>query len=312
MLYILGVGGAYPPNVVPQGLCGETTSTVRSTLPLDYLERSGNETPREAPSVAQGTPTSLGVEAVQQALQRASLGVEAVHLVIGDSSTPYQTTPSEGQRVAGALGLKVPAYDVMGAASTFALHCDLLSSWRPERVPDFTVLLSANTPTQLINYRRGESRRYFSDGAGAAVLSTSQRGKLRVRDTFVHNESSDGGAVGATVFQHIDALPEARETIMRGVGEMLQQALETNRLNAVDVRLVTSCLTFEDAAAIGERAGVLASSLWDAHALNGFSIGAAPLVSIAQRWATINRGETIVVALAGFGGGRGYVVLEGV
>lgn len=150
------------------------------SLPRSYLEKTGNESSRDGFLVAEDTPTSLGVAAVEDALARAGLESGDIDLVIGASSTPSQTTPSEAQRVAGNLGLKVPAYDLACGFADLVVQIRSLYLWRKDEMPGVVVCLSSNTPTQRINYRVGAERWIFEDRASAVVLSRKQRGAFRV------------------------------------------------------------------------------------------------------------------------------------
>lgn len=131
-------------------------------------------------STATESPTALALKAVERAIERAKIPTEAIGLIIGDCATPWQTTPSEAQRVGAKLGLKVPAYDVTTLSGSLCSHVSILSSWKPERVPEFVLSVSTNTPSLVVDNRSGAERALVGDGASAVVVSRARPGSLRV------------------------------------------------------------------------------------------------------------------------------------
>jgi len=165
-MFIVGAGAAYPQGVLSNEHLSELgirlskedsavfdrfgVQARRSTLTRDFLSKHSSPDVLESRAAAVMTPTQLAVEAAKQAMDRACITTEQVGLIIADCATPYQTCPSEAQRLGGSLGLKVPAYDISAGASAFALSLDVLSSWREDRLPDYVLCVSTNVPTQLI------------------------------------------------------------------------------------------------------------------------------------------------------------------
>lgn len=141
---------------------------------LALLNASSSE---ELLTIAQQTPTDLSERAARLAIEAAGLEVEQIGLVIGDNSIPIQTMPSEGQRVAGKLGLKVPAYDITAGTGALVAQLATLSKMKSERLPEYALCVSANTPTQSIDYRKSSLGGIFSDGAGAVVVSRTHAGR---------------------------------------------------------------------------------------------------------------------------------------
>lgn len=204
-MFILGAGARHPDNLLTDevlaslGMAPASTNEAlltrfgvrsrRTTLPIEYLRETKNVDVLEARKVATATPTSLAVAAAQEAMSRANIGPEQLGLIIADSATPHQTCPSEAQRVGGALGLKLPAYDVTMGLGAVPHFLDMLSSWKPERVPDYVLYVSANTPTQQVRYGLDPiAAAVFGDAASALVLSAKHPGKFRISGSFAERD----------------------------------------------------------------------------------------------------------------------------
>ncbi len=117
MLHILGMGCCHPTvevdNKFLEDLDVGTTAawieekigikTRLTTLPLDYIRNTRNQDPRMAHEVASMTPTEMGVRASKAALLRVGISAQDVGMIVCNTCTPYQTLPTESQRIAREL-----------------------------------------------------------------------------------------------------------------------------------------------------------------------------------------------------------------
>lgn len=209
MLHILGMGHFHPNTIIDnkfiEGLnVGTTEAWImekigieerRSVLPLDYIRDTRNQDPRVAPSVSSHTPTEMGVAAAKMALDRAGIDASKIGLVIANCCTPYQTTPSEGQRIAKALGCGGVAYDIFTACPVFALHIDYLNSMKEQRLPEYVLCVSTAALTQKVNYNDRTDGAIWGDGAAAWVVSAKHQGKLKVQHSEYTTDASRADAV---------------------------------------------------------------------------------------------------------------------
>lgn len=179
-LYISGLGTAVPGGRIGDTFLQQVGVTVPAGAPTaratavaqGYLQETLNRDPYDAVAHLSETPTALGIAAGQRALAQAGLAVTDIGLMIGESVTPLETTPSEVQRVGGGMGYKGPAYDVVSITATWARYVTLLQAFQDSRVPPHTLLVSTHTPTARIAYTSGSVEgALFGDGAGAVVLS---------------------------------------------------------------------------------------------------------------------------------------------
>lgn len=136
-------------------------------------------------SILSPNPTNLGAYAVNEILAQLNhsnpeeSNQDSIDFIIGDSATPLELTPSEGQRIAGAVGLKKPTYDLQAGSASFSAACDYLlkshknlpnrTLWVSSNVVDLILvdeqkdLLSSNTTAVLFSKESGEYRITYAD-----------------------------------------------------------------------------------------------------------------------------------------------------
>jgi 3-oxoacyl-[acyl-carrier-protein] synthase-3 len=193
-LHLHGLGHAHPEQEITNRLLEEldigTTpewilervgiQSRRTVLPLDYIRSTRNRDVRAAREAARETNAALGVRAAALALRRAGVPATQVGLVISGSSAPGTLCPAEATCVAQALGIEAPAFDVNSACTTFLAQLRVLAAMRPEALPDFALLVQAETITTAIDYADRNSAVLFGDGAAAAVVSARLPGRARI------------------------------------------------------------------------------------------------------------------------------------
>ncbi len=323
-MFILGIGAAHPDVEITDEVLSSLglkptddearllarfgVRSRRASLPLHYIKETKNREVLEGRSVAVATPTTLAVAAARQAFERAGIAPGQVGLIIADTATPYQTCPSEAQRIGGALGIKIPAYDVVGGSSSFPLFFEMLSSWKPERVPDYVLCVSTNTFSQHVSYGGDAAlpAYLFGDAASAMIISPRHSGRLRVAESFL--EGGSKRSTSAVVERHVSCAREA--VLSRGeVVEALSQALTRISSGKSPTHIVGPQLyagefgEYEKALDLGQ--GVMVSGTQD----GGYAVGASSGVALSSLWESARAGATIAVLQAGDGMWGGSVVV---
>lgn len=169
-MYILGFGKAFPNHTLGDGRF--------TSLPIPYINETKNIPIKNALMHAVSSPSKIGEIALKNALENSKISKEELEYIIGDTATPWETCPSEAQRITGRLGLKIPAYDVIGIGC--ALSTALFSFTRWNEVPPLIGWVSTNLLTQVIDFRDDLEKKIFGDGAGACVLSPFKERGFRV------------------------------------------------------------------------------------------------------------------------------------
>lgn len=318
MLHILGIGTAYPDTIITneilvelsggaisrEALEGIGISTRSSVLPLDYLRATGNVDTKAGEKAMAQSPTDLAFKATAVALARAGLSAEQVGLIMGDACSPVETTPSEAQRLGARLNIKSNAYDVTTSGTALVLHLAMLDALHPEKLPDVIVCVSANTPTQQVNYRTGEGAPYFGDAATAIVVSPRLRGKLTLRDVD-HAVDSAATLLAFDTYGHvrIDA-PKLSEYMGKKAAERCVHLVSTKPVDCGTLWMVPPQFDSVSNAAVVNGGGVEADAVWSNMAHRGYTIGAATFSVLADRWDELRSGDDI--AIIGVGGGSNF------
>ncbi len=323
MLNIIGIGATYPETVIHneellkiQGSIahapaqGSAFKTRRSSLPLSYLRETKNADTWKAPLAALISPTQLGVQAIKEALYSSSTALEDLRLIIGDCSTPLETTPGESQRVAASLGLKSRAFDVCACSCSLTAHLDALSKWQEELIPDITISLSTNVPTQNIDYSQGAEAFLFGDAASALAISTQRKGKLRVCDTFLSSDNAQLNFLKVHVYEPMELgeLP-SRTWIKERVGSVIERLKASNDLSGLKVILPP--LFADDCKEEISALGLLAVDYWGNAEFFGDSLGSYSGCVLAEHWSEINSESRILILQVGPGASFGSVFLKG-
>lgn len=327
MLSILGLGAAYPSSVIDNrtlaGLLGLPESQAedaaartgvrsRATVLSEEFIKSGLPfNPLESYKAMTQSPTSLFLTAANQALAMAGAKAEDLGLIIGDTSTPYQTTPSEGQRLGKALGIaRIPAYDVTGNSVAFPLHIANILRWKEERIPNKLIIGSANTPTQVSDLRAGADAWCFGDGAYAAVLSSREKGILKVLAADYVIDPLLTHAFSGDVF---GVLKVELDTVSSFIKSKLVKAVEELKARGlVDSETFAAPPDFlgPDAVKFLEGLGFKSDRISYPAEKIGASFGASPGIALAEILPRLRSGDRAVVFAGGSGLSFGYLVVQ--
>ena len=325
-MFILGIGAAFPEhllsghdlNELGLSLRGEQhrfadrvgVSSRRVSLPLEYIKASGNIEVLEAWKVATDSPTSLGLEACKKALSQAGIGIDAVGLLLADTASPRQTCPSEAQRIAGEFGIKIPAYDVVGGISTIPHYLSMLSAWREERIPEYVLCVSTNTPSQHVRYKDDAlGATLFGDAAVAIVVSKQRSSRVPVLHAHLEHERLERSPliVERAIICAPDSVPETEELARFLTAEWRSITQRYPQVSARS-RIIPPQLFAAESVEILRDLGVSAERIHSGVRDNGFSMGSAYGVALAQSFEARGRDEVCVIMHCG-DGMRGSVLM---
>ena len=325
MLSIVSMGYNHPTGVIDNQFLEDlnvgTTAqwiidkigikTRLTTLPLDYIRSTRNQDPREALKVASMTPTEMGVNAAKMALERAGLKAEDIGLVICNCCTPAQTAPAEAQRIAKELNLRVKAFDVFTACPVFALHIDLLRSFKEDKLPDYVLCVSTAALTQHVNYNDRSDGAIWGDGAAAWIVTPRKPGRLSVVDSSYMADPTRCDAVVVDTYGHFRQDGRAvrdfsvRQTVrlIKGLEERFE--LDWNRDIFIGHQANATMLE-----QITNNRGIPATNHWHNVTTVGNQAGAGAPASLAMNWDQLKTGQKIVVAVVGAGLSWGSVLID--
>lgn len=326
MLHILGMGYHHPDALIDNRFLEDLETgtnaewimdkigieTRRSVLPLDYIRSTRNRDTREARAVAATTPTELAQKAASDAMWRAGIRPEQIGLVICNSCNPNHTAPSEGQRIAEALGAKnALAYDVFSACPAFALHLDYLASFEEEALPEYVLCVSTAALTLNVNYDDRSDGAIWGDGAGAWIVSARHPGKLAIRDTIFTADPTRCEAVVVDTHGHFHQDGRAvRDFSVRQTVRLIKQLEEDYALDWSKDVFIGHQANATMLRQITENRGIPESNHWHNAREYGNQAGAGAPIVLAMHWDEIRPGQRIVIAVVGAGLSWGSALLE--
>ncbi len=323
-MFILGVGAAHPDveisdeflasvGLVPTddearmlARCGVRAR--RGSLPLQYIKDTKNREVLEGRPQALATPTTLGVTASRQALERAGITAEQIGLIVADTATPYQTCPSEAQRIGGALGVKIPSYDIVAGAVSLPVYLETLLSWKPERVPDYVLCVSTNTFSQHVAYGGGSAlpAYLYGDAASAFVISPRHSGRLKIVSSFTESAPKQGAT--AVVERHVSS-PHGNALSTNEVVEGLSRALNKVSATKVPTAVVGPQLYSGEFSEYEKALGLAQGAMISGTGKVGYALGASYGVALSSIWDSTRADATIAVLHVGDGAWGGSVMV---
>jgi 3-oxoacyl-[acyl-carrier-protein] synthase III len=236
-------------------------------------------------------------------------------MALADTATPYQTCPSEAQRIIGEFGVKLPAYDSVGGAAALLQALSTIGAWNQERIPEYLLYVSTNTPSQQVSYcaksLHGKSPHscaatVIGDAAVALLLSTKHTGKARILSTRMSPEPIR--RMPFRVEQSIAFNPEllaGEREVTDFIRSELGEALE---INPAKVLVVPPPLYTRECATTLLGLGIGEDRLVSGVDQVGYSFGASLGVGLVRALERAKSGDQIVLLHCG-DGLRGSVVL---
>jgi 3-oxoacyl-[acyl-carrier-protein] synthase-3 len=220
VLYLHSIGHFHPQNVLTneflesldidtndQWIVERVGIRARHTvLPLDYIRQTKNRDPRAAIEAATMSNGQTGAEAGRMALQRAGLTAQDIGMVLAGSCSPDECIPAEANRVAEVLGVDGPALDLSSACSSFASQLYFLEAMRPEKLPDFIMVVNPENSTRVVDYSDRSTCVLWGDCSTAAILSPRIPGPWRVTETSLRGDPAGADKVKVPRFGHFTQL----------------------------------------------------------------------------------------------------------
>ena len=148
----------------------------RLSFPVGFIERKTGVAERRW--IDGETTLDMGAAAARTALERASLGVQDLDLIIVAQSVPAQAIPCTAallQRALGGCGM--PCFDVNSTCLSFLTAVDLAAHAIAAGAYRAVLVVSSEVASLGLNWSHWESSTLFGDGAAAAVLTLPREGE---------------------------------------------------------------------------------------------------------------------------------------
>ncbi|MHC4391790.1 MAG: 3-oxoacyl-ACP synthase III family protein [Planctomycetota bacterium] len=323
MLRITGMGHAHPPGSISNKFLVDLETGTdeewiakyigilerRTVLPLAYIQETKNADPRRALEVASHTPTDLGEQAARVALERAGLQAGDIGLVIGNCCAPVETTPSEAQRIAKRLDIPAKAFDVFTACPAFALHLDLLTGMRDERLPDHTLCVSTACLTTTVDYSDRTDGAIWGDGAAAWIVSKEGAGARIISTSYATDpKRCEAVVVDRQGYFHQDGRAVRHFSVAQTV-RLLRALEKTQEIDWSQTYFVGHQANKAMLDSVCRNRGIDESRHLSNVVHIGNQAGAGAPATISMNWDRMASGDHVAVAVVGAGLSWGSVFL---
>jgi 3-oxoacyl-[acyl-carrier-protein] synthase-3 len=294
---ITGWGTAVPDKVVTNADLEESLDTSDAWI----VERTGIRERRIG-----GTTAGLGIEAGEQALQRAGVQGADVDLVLLCTSTPDETMPASASAIQQALGVRGGAVDLNAACSGFVYGLVAADGFLRAGLGR-VLLIGSETMSRIIDWEDRSTAILFGDGAGAVVLEDGDGpGGVRGFDL-----GSDGSLrhilradFGGTI--EMDG-PEVFRRAVRIMVESAERALADAGVSADDLRLfVPHQANGRLIASAAAKLGIEAERTADILATTGNTSAASIPMALADAADRDRLSPGDLVLVIGFGAGMSW------
>ena len=128
--------------------------------------------------------SDLGLKASLLAIKRADIEVEDIDLIICATITPdYLCMPSTACIIADKLGIKnVMALDISAACTGFVYALQTAKAFIESNMKKNVLIIGAEKLSSIVDYTDRTTCMLFGDGAGAAIISATEKKSEAITD----------------------------------------------------------------------------------------------------------------------------------
>jgi len=316
MLYLHGMGHFNPENIISNKFLedldiGTSNEWImervgienrRTVLPLDYIKTTKNCDPRAAFEARLYKNAQMAARAARMALERASLKLEDIGLVIAGSSSPDNVAPAEASAVAAELGIEVPCLDMNSACSSFGMQINFLSKMNPEALPDYVLVVDSETLTKCVDYSNRSTAVLFGDGSAAAIVSAKIPSRAVFADCSFDSRPSAWEKVGIGYDWYFNqdgnavqgfAIRQTTESV-----KMLQEKYAAEAKRFIFIGHQANLMMLRN---VSERTGIKPEHHWyNVDQFGNTGCCSAPTV-LSRHWDDLQEGDCIAMAIVGAG-----------
>jgi len=217
--------GAYVPKNV---LTNEDLEKMVDTSDEWITKRTGIKT-RYLANKDEAT-SDMAVKAAKVAIDRANLDVSDIDLVVCATVTPdYFNMPSTACIISNKLGIKnVQAFDVSAACSGFVYALSVAKAYIESGMKKNVLVIGAEKFSSIVDWSDRSTCILFGDGAGAAVISASDKKEEGFIDIHA---SADGSYWDFLITPSPGSVnPATKEAIEQGLQYVKMKGNETFKL----------------------------------------------------------------------------------
>jgi 3-oxoacyl-[acyl-carrier-protein] synthase-3 len=326
------MGKYVPENVVTN----DDLSKIMDTNDAWIQERTGIKERRHIKKGDGNSTAVMGVKAAEIALERANVSKDDIELIVFATLSPDYYFPGCGVQVQDLMGIHTcPALDVRNQCSGFIYALSVADQFiKTGMYKNVLVIGSENHSGGLDFTTRGRNVSViFGDGAGAAVVSRSEKEGHGILSTHLHSEgkhalelSLKGPSTNHWVPQLIEENPQEdipyypymngqfvfKNAVVR-FSEVIMEGLKTNGLEVSDIdMLVPHQANLRISQFIQRKFQLADDKVYNNIQKYGNTTAASIPIALCEAWeeGKIKEGDTIVLAAFGSGFTWGSAVIK--
>jgi len=141
--------------------------------------------------VEEETTSDLATKAGEIAIKRAGLETKDIDMVILATISPdYFAMPSTACVVAENLGIKAPAFDISAACTGFIYALAQAKAFIESGMAKNILIIGAEALSKIIDFKDRTTCVIFGDGAGAAVITTTENKSEAILDIDINADGA--------------------------------------------------------------------------------------------------------------------------
>ncbi|AUC78189.1 3-oxoacyl-ACP synthase [Nonlabens sp. MB-3u-79] len=320
---ITGMGKYVPENVVTN----DDLSKIMDTNDAWIQERTGIKERRHIKKGDGNSTAVMGVKAAEIALERANVSKDDIELIVFATLSPDYYFPGCGVQVQDLMGIHTcPALDVRNQCSGFIYALSVADQFiKTGMYKNVLVIGSENHSGGLDFTTRGRNVSViFGDGAGAAVVSRSEKEGHGILSTHLHSEgkhalelSLKGPSTNHWVPQLIEENPQEdipyypymngqfvfKNAVVR-FSEVIMEGLKANGLEVSDIdMLVPHQANLRISQFIQRKFQLTDDKVYNNIQKYGNTTAASIPIALCEAWeeGKVKEGDTVVLAAFGSG-----------
>jgi 3-oxoacyl-[acyl-carrier-protein] synthase-3 len=320
---ITGMGKYVPENVVTN----DDLSKIMDTNDAWIQERTGIKERRHIKKGDGNSTAIMGVKAAEIALERANVSKDDIELIVFATLSPDYYFPGCGVQVQDLMGIHTcPALDVRNQCSGFIYALSVADQFiKTGMYKNVLVIGSENHSGGLDFTTRGRNVSViFGDGAGAAVVSRSEKEGHGILSTHLHSEgkhalelSLKGPSTNHWVPQLIEENPQDdipyypymngqfvfKNAVVR-FSEVIMEGLKANDLEVADIdMLVPHQANLRISQFIQRKFQLSDDKVYNNIQKYGNTTAASIPIALCEAWeeGKVKDGDTVVLAAFGSG-----------
>jgi len=137
--------------------------------------------------------SDLGYEASLKAIENSSINVEDIEMIICATITPDMYFPSKGCMIQKKLGLNnIPSFDISAACSGFIYGLEIARNFVENKKYKNILVVAAECMSRLTDYTDRNTCVLLGDGAGAAVVSYTEKENTGILGSYISSSGKYG------------------------------------------------------------------------------------------------------------------------